>query len=138
MAHPIRPDHYVEIGNFYTSTVYNKGAEVIRMLHTLLGEEGFRAGTDRYFELHDGEAVTCEAFVCAMEEASGRDLTLFRRWYEQAGTPRISATLTHDPLTATAALRVEQSTPPTPGQPIKLPLHMPLKVALFGRRSGVR
>ncbi|WP_419816084.1 aminopeptidase N [Glacieibacterium sp.] len=138
MAHPIRPDHYIEIGNFYTATVYNKGAEVIRMLHTLLGPEGFRAGTDRYFELYDGQAVTCEAFVCAMEEASGRDLTQFRRWYEQAGTPRVSATLTHDPLSATVALRLEQSTPPTPGQEGKLPVHLPLRIALFGRRTGER
>ena len=138
LAHPIRPDHYIEIGNFYTATVYNKGAEVIGMLHSLLGPDGFRKGTDRYFELHDGEAVTCEAFVCAMEDASGRDLTQFRRWYEQAGTPRIAATLTHDPLTATASLRLEQTTPPTPGQPDKAPMHLPLRTALFGRTSGGR
>ena len=105
LAHPIRPDHYIEIGNFYTATVYNKGAEIIGMLHTLLGAEGFRRGTDRYFELYDGQAVTCEAFVGAMAEASGRDLTVFRRWYEQAGTPRVTATLDHDPLSATATLQ---------------------------------
>ena len=138
LAHPIRPDHYIEIGNFYTATVYNKGAEIIGMLHTLLGAEGFRRGTDRYFELYDGQAVTCEAFVGAMEEASGRDLGVFRRWYEQAGTPRVTATLRHDPATATATLDLAQTTPPTPGQPVKLPVHLPLRVALFGSISGDR
>ncbi|TRW18370.1 aminopeptidase N [Glacieibacterium frigidum] len=135
-AHPIRPDHYIEIGNFYTATVYNKGAEVIRMLYTLLGEAGFRAGTDLYFERHDGQAVTCEDFVRAMEDASGRDLTQFRRWYEQAGTPRVGVTLAHEGSTATITLT--QTTPPTPGQPIKLPVHLPLRLALFDRASGAR
>ena len=93
LAHPVRPDSYIEISNFYTATVYNKGAELIRMLHTLLGEERFRAGSDLYFERHDGEAVTCEDFVCAMEEASGEDLSRFRLWYSQAGTPKVSARL---------------------------------------------
>lgn len=135
-AHPVRPDHYIEIGNFYTATVYNKGAEVIRMLHTLLGEAGFRAGTDLYFDRHDGQAVTCEDFVRAMEDASGRDLTQFRRWYEQAGTPRVGVTLAHAGDTATITL--SQTTPPTPGQPIKLPVHLPLRLALFDPATGAR
>ena len=138
LAHPIRPGEYIEIGNFYTATVYNKGAEVIRMLHTLLGPEKFRAGTDLYFDRHDGQAVTTEDFVAAMEDASGHDLTQFRRWYEQAGTPRVSATLDHDPVTATATLRLEQSTPPTPGQADKPPLHIPLRAALFDAGTGAR
>ncbi|QXQ05430.1 aminopeptidase N [Sphingosinicellaceae bacterium] len=138
LAHPIRPGEYIEIGNFYTSTIYNKGAEVIRMLHTLLGPDKYRAGTDLYFERHDGQAVTCEDFVAAMEDASGVDLTRFRRWYSQAGTPRVAATLTHDALTATATLTLEQSTAPTPGQPEKLPLHIPLRAALFDPSTGVR
>lgn len=138
LAHPIRPGEYIEIGNFYTSTVYNKGADVIRMLHTLLGPERFRAGTDLYFDRHDGQAVTCEDFVAAMEDASGVDLARFRRWYSQAGTPRVAASLDHDPLTATATLRLDQSTPPTPGQPDKLPLHIPLRAALFDPSTGAR
>ena len=136
LAHPIRPGEYIEIGNFYTATVYNKGAEVIRMLHTLLGADGFRAGTDLYFDRHDGQAVTCEDFVRAMEDATARDLTQFRRWYSQAGTPRIEARLAHAGTTAT--LTLDQSTPPTPGQPDKLPLHLPLRVALFDGASGAR
>ena len=136
LAHPIRPGEYIEIGNFYTATVYNKGAEVIRMLHTLLGEAGFRAGCDLYFERHDGQAVTCEDFVAAMEDASARDLTQFRRWYSQAGTPRIAATLAHTGTTAT--LTLDQSTPPTPGQLDKLPLHLPLRAALFDAATGAR
>ena len=136
LAHSIRPDHYIEIGNFYTATVYNKGAEVIRMLHTLLGEAGYRAGTDLYFERHDGQAVTCEDFVRAMENASGRDLTQFRRWYAQAGTPRVVATLVH--AGATATITLTQSTPPTPGQLDKLPVHLPLRLALFDPASGAR
>ncbi len=138
LAHPIRPGEYIEIGNFYTATVYNKGAEVIRMLHTLLGPAKFRAGTDLYFERHDGQPVTTEDFVAAMEDASEHDLTQFRRWYEQAGTPRVAATLDHDPVTATAALNLEQSTPPTPGQADKPPLHIPLRAALFDAGTGAR
>ena len=138
LAHPIRPGEYIEIGNFYTATVYNKGAEVIRMLHTLLGPEKFRAGTDLYFDRHDGQAVTTEDFVAAMEDASGHDLMQFRLWYSQAGTPRVSATLDHDPVTATATLRLEQSTPPTPGQADKPPLHIPLRAALFDAGTGAR
>jgi aminopeptidase N len=136
LAHPIRPDSYLEISNFYTATIYNKGAEVIRMLHTMLGADGFRRGTDLYFERHDGEAATCEDFVRAMEDANGADLTEFRRWYEQAGTPRVRAELAHEPGTARARLTLEQTVPPTPGQPDKQPMPLPLRIALFGAKSG--
>jgi aminopeptidase N len=134
LAHPIRPESYIEISNFYTATVYNKGAEIIRMLHTILGEEKFRAGTDLYFERHDGEAATCEDFVAALEEASGVDLTHFRLWYAQAGTPRVTAALEHDG--GRAHLVLEQDVPATPGQPDKKPMPIPLKIALFGQGSG--
>ena len=134
LAHPVRPDSYMEISNFYTSTVYVKGAELIRMLHTLLGPETFRAGSDLYFERHDGQAVTCEDFVRAMEDASGRDLTSFRLWYGQAGTPKVRASLSHDG--EKALLRLEQKVPPTPGQPVKRPMPIPLRLALFGETSG--
>ncbi|HWH16734.1 MAG TPA: aminopeptidase N [Allosphingosinicella sp.] len=136
LAHPIRPESYIEISNFYTATVYNKGAEVIRMLHTLLGPEKFRAGTDLYFERHDGEAATCEDFVRAMEDASGVDLTRFRLWYEQAGTPKVRAALSHEPGSGRAHLRLEQEVPATPGQPHKRPMPIPLKLALFGEFTG--
>ncbi len=138
LAHPIRPDHYIEIGNFYTATVYNKGAEVIRMLHTLLGADGFRRGTDLYFDRHDGQAVTTDDWLAAMGDASGRDLSGFRRWYAQAGTPRVAATLTHDAAAATATLTLTQTVPPTPGQADKLAMTLPFRVALFGRGSGAR
>ena len=136
LAHPIRPDAYIEIGNFYTATVYNKGAEVIRMLATLLGPEAFRAGTDLYFERFDGQAVTTDDWLDVMVEASGRDLGSFRRWYEQAGTPRIAAELTHDAAAATARVRLTQTVPPTPGQADKWPMAMPFRVALLGATSG--
>jgi aminopeptidase N len=134
LAHPVRPDSYMEIANFYTATVYNKGAELIRMLHTLLGPERFRAGSDLYFDRHDGQAVTCEDFVRAMEQASGEDLSQFRLWYEQAGTPRVRAQLSLEG--GTARLRLEQEVPRTPGQPVKKPMPIPLRVALFARDSG--
>ena len=136
MAHPVRPDEYVEINNFYTTTVYEKGAEVIRMLHTLLGAERFRRGMDLYFERHDGQAVTCDDFVQAMADASaetgGPDLAQFRRWYAQAGTPVVTARGRHDPALRTYTLEVEQHTAPTPGQPEKAPFHIPLAVGLVG------
>jgi aminopeptidase N len=132
LAHPIRPESYIEISNFYTATVYNKGAEVIRMLHTLLGPERFRAGTDLYFERHDGEAATCEEFVKAMEDATGEDLSSFRLWYSQAGTPRVKTTLRHEPGDGRAHLLLQQEVPATPGQPDKQPLPIPLRIALFG------
>jgi len=136
LAHPIRPESYIEISNFYTATVYNKGAEVIRMLHTLLGPEQFRAGTDRYFADHDGTAATCEDFVRAMEDANGVDLQEFRRWYAQAGTPRVSVSLDHDVASGRAVLTLMQSVPPTPGQPDKQPMPIPLKLELFDPETG--
>jgi aminopeptidase N len=136
LAHPVRPDSYIEISNFYTATVYNKGAELIRMLHTLLGEDGFRAGSDLYFARHDGQAVTCEDFVCAMEEASGRDLSRFRLWYSQAGTPKVTARLGRDG--ARAKVTLAQEVPATPGQPTKQPMPIPLKLALFGAETGAK
>ena len=136
MAHPVRPDEYLEINNFYTATVYEKGAEVIRMQHTLLGPARFRRGMDLYFERHDGQAVTCDDFVQAMEDASleaaGPDLKQFRRWYSQAGTPVVRAAGHYDASTATYTLDVEQRTAPTPGQPPKKPFHIPLAVGLVG------
>jgi aminopeptidase N len=137
LAHPVRPESYIEIGNFYTATVYNKGAEVIRMMHTLLGPEKFRAGSDLYFARHDGQAVTCEDFVLAMEEASGVNLGQFRLWYSQAGTPRVEAKLLHDVVAGEAVLTLTQSVPDTPGQPDKLPMAIPLKLALFDRDSAM-
>ncbi len=136
LAHPIRPDHYIEIGNFYTSTVYNKGAEVIRMLRTLLGAETYRRGADLYFDRHDGQAVTCDDWLAAMADASGRDLSLFRRWYEQAGTPRIAVAT--DQAEGRVTLRFTQTVPATPGQPVKRPMLMPFRIALIGRQSGKR
>jgi aminopeptidase N len=136
LAHPVRPDSYIEISNFYTATIYTKGAELIRMLHTLLGAEKFRAGSDLYFDRHDGEAATCEDFVRAMEEASGVDLSHFRAWYGQAGTPRVKAGVTREG--GAARIRLEQETPPTPGQPVKQPLPIPLRLALFGAESGAK
>jgi len=132
MAHPVRPDSYVEINNFYTVTVYNKGAEVVRMIHTLLGPERFRKGTDRYFERYDGQAVTTDDFVRAMEDANGIDLTQFRLWYSQAGTPRLDAAGRYDPDAKTYTLTVRQETDPTPGQPEKQPFHIPLALGLVG------
>ncbi len=134
LAHPIRPDSYLEISNFYTATIYNKGAEVIRMMRTLAGPERFRQGTDLYFARHDGEAATCEDFVAAIEEGAGLDLAQFRRWYSQAGTPQVKARLSHAGDIAT--LHLEQSVPPTPGQSGKQPVPIPLRLALFDRDSG--
>jgi aminopeptidase N len=136
LAHPIRPESYMEISNFYTATVYNKGAEVIRMLHTMLGPEAFRAGSDLYFDRHDGSAATCEDFIAAMEDASGVDLGRFRLWYAQAGTPRVRAALSHEPGGGRALLTLEQTVPSTPGQTSKQPMPIPLKVALFGELTG--
>ncbi|MBI5505033.1 MAG: aminopeptidase N [Deltaproteobacteria bacterium] len=131
MAHPVRPDAYIEINNFYTSTVYNKGAEVVRMIHTLLGPERFRAGTDLYFQRHDGQAVTCEDFVHAMEDASGVDLAQFRLWYSQAGTPLLRVERCYDPAEKALILEIEQQCPETPGQTDKQPMHIPLAMALL-------
>lgn len=136
LAHPIRPDAYQEISNFYTATIYNKGAEVVRMIATILGPQAFRAGTDLYFARHDGTAATCEDFVVAMEEASGVDLSRFRRWYEQAGTPRVSAMLKHTAGGGRATLTLRQMVPPTPGQEVKRPMVLPLRIKLFGGETG--
>ena len=136
LAHPVRPDSFIEISNFYTATVYNKGAELIRMMHTVLGPEKFRAGTDLYFERHDGQAATCDDFVKALEDASGVDLSAFKIWYSQAGTPQVNARLDYDAGTGTATLELEQRVAPTPGQPDKKPMPIPLKTALIGEKSG--
>ncbi|WP_084462844.1 aminopeptidase N [Oceanibaculum pacificum] len=135
MAHPVRPDSYIEINNFYTATVYEKGAEVVRMYHTLLGAEGFRKGMDLYFQRHDGQAVTCEDFCVAMEDANGVDLTQFRRWYEQAGTPHVTARGHYDAAAKTYTLTIEQTVPPTPGQPEKQPALLPMAMGLVGSVS---
>ncbi|MGZ9097856.1 MAG: aminopeptidase N [Micavibrio sp.] len=132
MAHPIRPDNYIEISNFYTTTVYEKGAEVIRMQHTLLGPDQYRKATDLYFDKFDGQAVTCEDFVQCMEEASGIDLAQFRRWYNQAGTPEIHATSHYDEKSRRFTLTLKQHVPPTPGQTDKKPMHIPVSVGLVG------
>ncbi len=138
LAHPVRPESYMEISNFYTATVYNKGAEVIRMMAQILGPEGYRKGTDLYFDRHDGQAVTCEDFVRAMEEGGGADLSQFRLWYSQAGTPRVVATMTHDPEARRVTLTLSQTVPDTPGQSGKEPMVLPLRTALFDRQSGER
>jgi aminopeptidase N len=136
LAHPVRPDSYIEISNFYTATVYNKGAEVIRMFHTVLGAEKFRAGTDLYFDRNDGKAATCDDFVAALEAGSGVDLEPFKIWYSQAGTPKVRARLEHDAETKTATLHLEQHVDPTPGQPVKKAMPLPLRTALIGSESG--
>ena len=136
LAHPVRPESYIEITNFYTATVYNKGAEVIRMMRTILGPEAFRKGSDLYFERHDGEAATCEDFVQAMEDASGIDLGQFRLWYSQAGTPTVKARLDHDATAESAILHLSQTMPDTPGHPDKQLMVIPLKTGLIGSESG--
>lgn len=132
MAHPIRPDNYIEISNFYTVTVYEKGAEVIRMQHTLLSPEIYRKATDLYFERFDGMAVTCDDFVQCMMDASGQDLSQFKLWYSQAGTPEITAAGRYDEEKRIYTLELSQVVPPTPGQPDKKPMHIPVKVGLVG------
>jgi aminopeptidase N len=130
MAHPVRPDSYQEISNFYTATVYEKGAEVVRMLQTLVGVDGFRRGMDLYFKRHDGQAVTCDDFVAAIADANGRDLTQFKRWYSQAGTPRVTVDTRYDAHTYAFELTLSQATPPTPGQSSKEPFHIPFAIGL--------
>ncbi len=136
MAHSVRPDSYIEIGNFYTSTIYNKGAEVIRMMHTLLGQDGFRKGMDLYFERHDGQAVTTDDFVKAMEGANNRDLTQFRRWYTQAGTPEITTEGQYDKEKQVYTLTIKQTCPATPGQPTKEPFHLPIAIGLLDSQGN--
>ena len=130
LAHPIRPSSYIEISNFYTTTIYEKGAEVVGMYRTLLGDEKFRRGTDLYFDRHDGQAATTDDFMRAMSDAGGIDLNQFRRWYEQAGTPNLRVEERYE--NATLTLSIEQSCPPTPGQDQKLPFHMPVLIGLLG------
>ena len=134
MAHPIRPESYIEMNNFYTATVYEKGSEVIRMYHTLLGAEGFRKGMDLYFERHDGQAVTCDDFRAAMADATGADLEQFERWYLQAGTPRLGVRTEHDAGAGTFTVTLHQRPVDTPDMPAadKQPFHMPVRVGLLG------
>lgn len=132
MAHPIRPESYIEISNFYTMTIYEKGAEVVRMLANLLGKESFRKGTDLYFSRHDGQAVTTEDFVAALADASGKNLTQFKRWYSQAGTPRLQVTDTYDEDAQEYSLHIKQSCPATPECQEKLPFHIPIAMGLLG------
>ncbi len=132
MAHPVRPDSYIEIDNFYTATVYQKGAEVVRLLHTRIGPEAFRRGMDLYIERHDNSAATIEDFRAAMQDASGVDLSAFAKWYGQAGTPEVTAEGEHDPAARRYTLKLSQRTPPTPGQPEKAPLPIPVAMGLLG------
>jgi aminopeptidase N len=132
LAHPVRPESYIEINNFYTATVYEKGAELVRMIATILGADAFRRGMDLYFERHDGDAATIENFIACFENASSRDLTQFKLWYSQAGTPELVCSLSFDKSKKQAELKVEQVLPPTPGETKKKPLHIPLRFGLIG------
>ncbi len=136
MAHPVRPESYVEINNFYTVTIYEKGGEVIRMQQLLLGRAGFRKGTDLYFDRHDGQAVTTDDFIKAMEDANGVDFSQFKRWYSQAGTPELSIKSSYDQAANQFTLTVRQHCPDTPGQTDKLPLHIPLAVGLLDQQGN--
>jgi aminopeptidase N len=131
LAHPVQPDHYITIDNFYTATVYNKGAEVIRMMATIIGREAFRRGMDLYFARHDNQAVTIDDFAQAMQDASGVDLSRFKRWYHQAGTPEITVSDSYDEAARRYTLTLQQRTPPTPGQPDKQPLVIPVAMGLL-------
>ena len=132
MSHPVQPDAYMEINNFYTLTVYEKGAEVVGMIHSLLGDQKFREGSDLYFTRYDGQAVTIEEFVGSMEEVSGLDLMQFRRWYKQSGTPQVDVKSHYDAAAKTFSLSFTQSCPPTPGQNHKDPFYIPIKLGLVG------
>jgi len=136
MAHPVRPDSYVEINNFYTLTIYEKGAEVVRMYQTLLGREAFRRGVDLYFARHDGQAVTCDDFRAAMADAAGRDLAQFERWYSQAGTPRVKVQTEYDEVNRIYTLQLTQTCPATPGHQHKLPMHIPVAVGLIDAKGN--
>ena len=137
MSHPVQPDAYMEINNFYTLTVYEKGAEIVGMIRTLLGPDTFRKGSDLYFDRHDGQAVTIEEFVKAMEDTSGRDLTQFRRWYKQSGTPQLAVSSRYDAADRTVTLDFAQSCPATPGQPQKQPFVIPVKLGLVGASADL-
>ena len=130
LAHPVRPEQFREISNFYTATVYEKGSEVVRMIATILGEDGFRKGMDLYFERHDGQAATIEDFIACFEDANGADLGQFSRWYRQAGTPVVTVSTLWDPVAQRFTATFEQSVPPTPGQPNKEVMHIPLRFGL--------
>ena len=136
LAHPVRPELYHEINNFYTATVYDKGAELVRMLQALVGPEGYRKATDLYFERHDGEAATVEDFLAAFADANDIDLTQFKLWYSQAGTPEVVAKDAYDPGSRRYTLTLSQSTAATPGQPSKQPLHIPIRFGLVGPNGG--
>ncbi len=136
MAHPVRPDSFIEISNFYTLTVYEKGSEVVRMVRTLLGAEGFRQGSDLYFERHDGQAVTTDDFIKAMEDANGVDLTQFKRWYSQAGTPRLEVSDAYDEAARTYSLTFRQSCPPTLDKAEKLPFVIPVELGLLDAQGN--
>ncbi|MDB5984798.1 MAG: aminopeptidase [Pseudomonas sp.] len=136
MAHAVRPDSFIEISNFYTLTVYEKGSEVVGMIHTLVGAEGFRKGSDLYFERHDGQAVTCDDFIKAMEDANGVDLTQFKRWYSQAGTPRLAVSEAYDSAAKTYSLTFRQSCPATPDKQEKLPFVIPVELGLLNKAGG--
>ncbi|WP_286751022.1 aminopeptidase N [Pseudomonas sp. UBA2522] len=136
MAHPVRPDSFIEISNFYTLTVYEKGSEVVRMVRTLLGAEGFRQGSDLYFERHDGQAVTTDDFIKAMEDANGVDLTQFKRWYSQAGTPRLEVSDAYDEAARTYSLTFRQSCPSTPDKAEKLPFVIPVELGLLDAQGN--
>ncbi|HTT46705.1 MAG TPA: aminopeptidase N [Pseudolabrys sp.] len=133
LAHPVRPETYKEINNFYTSTVYEKGAEVVRMVQTLIGKDKFRSGMDLYFARHDGEAATVEQFIKCFADVSGRDMTQFMRWYSQAGTPEVTVCGRFDAARKTYTLDAKQNVPPTPGQPTKEPMVIPLGIGLVGK-----
>jgi aminopeptidase N len=135
MAHPVRPESYMEISNFYTLTVYEKGSEVVRMIRTLVGDAGFRQGSDLYFERHDGFAATCDDFIKAMEDANGVDLSQFKRWYSQGGTPRLAVSEAYDAAARTYSLTFRQSCPATPGQRDKQPLVIPVELGLLGAQG---
>ncbi|MBB3145050.1 aminopeptidase N [Phyllobacterium trifolii] len=135
LAHPVRPRQFREINNFYTSTVYEKGSEVVRMIRTILGPELFRKGMDLYFERHDGDAATIEDFIKVFEDASGEDLSQFALWYDQAGTPNLAITYDYDQATKTFEIEIEQSLKPTPGQTSKKPMHIPVQFALLGAKG---
>mgnify|MGYP001260933852 CR=1 FL=1 len=132
LAHPVRPESYIEINNFYTATVYEKGAELVRMISGIVGAKAFRAGMDLYFARHDGDAATIEDFLRCFEEAANTDLTQFKLWYRQAGTPEVVATLTYDRTAKSAELELSQMQRDTPGDAKKKPLHIPIKLALLG------
>src|SRR5690606_30866299 len=133
MAHPVRPESYQEINNFYTATIYNKGAEVIRMQHTLLGKERYRRGMDLYFKRHDGQAVTIDDFVAAMEDANAVDFGQFKRWYSQAGTPEVL--VSSDYANGRLTLIMRQECQPTPDCHDKKPFHIPIRIALFDSKG---